>query len=149
MTPIEKLFHTEPSPHRWPGLGRIMLFVLLQLAAAFVFFWSGIFTLIAAVWEGQIDYIWIFLLILFGFELISLRIILRRNIFVWIGAALLIIGLWINHGNRIQRTAEMCLFIEQANCREVIGGYLCRDNIGNIRTINRFDIAKCIPENNI
>jgi hypothetical protein len=150
MTPLQRaMFNVNPqwrSDRGWAILGRVLLFLLIQFFALFMIFWAGIFTLIGAIWHADPNYIWIFLLIVGGFEMLMLRILFRTRIVTILGVILLIGGLWLHHHDSVTYNESTCRFIKNSTCQPFGGGFICRqqsDHFINERTISRDDISAC------
>ncbi len=148
MTPIERAmrFANMPMPNSFGIIIRIVWFFVLQVFALTIFFWAGIFTLVAAIWHGDPNYIWIFLLLVTGFELLALRIIFRRGLLVILGIACLAGGIYLHHSDSINYNERTCHFIKQSTCHEWGDGFICRRESGNIimdRTITHDDVSAC------
>jgi len=148
MTPAERALRNFP-PLRSTLAERILrvaVFFLIQIITWGVIFWAGVFTLLAAFMNGDPDYVWAFLLIVGGFEILTLRILLRRNILILSGLILFGSGIYLLHHDARQYTERTCNFIKQSTCQEMGDGFICRRETETgvwERTITRDDITTC------
>ncbi len=149
MTPLQCAMRHYPqwkSNSRLPSLGRIVLFLLVQMLALFVIFWAGIVALVGAIWHADPSYIGIFILLVTGFELLMLRIIVRHRLLTVLGIASLVCGFWLHHHDSKIYDIQTCHFIKNATCQPFGNGFLCRQELHNFvneRTISRGDISAC------
>jgi hypothetical protein len=148
MTPVQHATRNFP-PVRSQFAERILrvaIFFLVQIVTWGVIFWAGVFTLLAAFMNGDPDYVWAFLLIVGGFEVLTLRILLRRNILILSGLILFGGGIYLLHHDANQYNERTCHFIKQSTCQEMGDGFMCRRESAEgvwERTITRDDITAC------
>jgi len=151
MTPIQRAINSAnlslSGQGPWDLLRRVILFVLVQMLTMMIIFWAGIFTLISAIWHGDANYMWIFLLLVSGFELLALRIVFRQRLLTVLGIIFLVCGMWLHHHDSTSYNERICRFIKNSTCHEFGDGFICRREFssGDImeRTIGRDDIKAC------